>query len=315
MNASSLCIIMLAFVTLQLQSQSFSDEFNGTLNTGWEWVREDATRWFVNQSNLTIITQTGALHGIDYNNVRNILLQPAPPTACSVECKVQLEPDSAFHHAGIVYYIDDDHFVRLARGVYDGEQCVWFGWDMDGTYQHFQTNGVAATTVYLRLTANANRYFGGYYSVDRIHWVQVHWAEIPYPDGNKRVGLVAANGDGIGVSRKQIPARFDYFRVDPTVGIEPSEQPQSPDMSFSIFPNPVPQGIQASLSLNAEFETRATVAIADALGREVCVIENKEGVSEDGIQHITLPELKPGYYHVLVRGAHSAHRKLLLAVP
>ena len=93
---------------------SKSDEFNGTLGSQWEWVREDASKYSLssNSGALTITSQPGDVSE-GSNSGKNLLLQSAN-NDWSIETKLVASRTPAQpENAGILAYQDDDNFVKL----------------------------------------------------------------------------------------------------------------------------------------------------------------------------------------------------------
>ena len=96
--------------------KSVSDEFNTTtLNTKWNWVRENPARWSLSKrsGSLVITGEKGDIVSTN-NNAENILLQSAN-TDWTIESKMvySRKPSGFSENGGIVAYQDDDNFVKL----------------------------------------------------------------------------------------------------------------------------------------------------------------------------------------------------------
>jgi beta-glucosidase len=99
---------------LNFDTQSVSDEFDGSVGKQWQWIRENQANYSFskNAGSLTITTETGDISE-NSNNARNILLQSAnnnwvaeTKLGCS---RIPSQPENT----GIVAYQDENNFVKL----------------------------------------------------------------------------------------------------------------------------------------------------------------------------------------------------------
>jgi arabinan endo-1,5-alpha-L-arabinosidase len=192
----------------------YADEFDdGTLGPGWSWVREPAAtetggvlRW---------PTQAGDLVGL--GGTTSVLLRDAPAGAYTVQTKlaIDLGTDEVrnFQQAGLIAYLDDDHFLRFSHVAIWNTRQTEFGKEMpfaDATSYGGMAVGTPAPVTWLRLQhridpANGEHEFRAASSRDGRRWT---WGGVwTLPGGTKpRIGLVSHGGVGA-------VAEFDYFRV------------------------------------------------------------------------------------------------------
>jgi arabinan endo-1,5-alpha-L-arabinosidase len=111
----------------------FTDQFDdGTIDPSWTWVRGpdpaatetgDALRW---------PTQPGDLVGPD--ETASALLRQAPAGAYTVETRVAIDLGTDdvrnYQQAGLVAYLDDDHFLRLSHVAIWNTRQTEFGKEM-----------------------------------------------------------------------------------------------------------------------------------------------------------------------------------------
>jgi arabinan endo-1,5-alpha-L-arabinosidase len=193
--------------------QVFADEFDdGTLDPGWTWVRTPdgeetggVFRW---------PTQPGDLVGPDDASV---LLRDAPDGAYTVETRlaIDLGVDDVrnYQQAGLIAYLDDDHFLRFSHVAIWNTRQTEFGKEMpfaDGTSYGGMAVGTPAPVTWLRLShridpANGEHEFRAASSRDGRHWT---WGGVwTLPAGSQpRIGLISHGGAGA-------TAEFDYFRI------------------------------------------------------------------------------------------------------
>jgi endo-1,4-beta-xylanase len=189
----------------------FQDDFNGSLDTGWQWTNENKNHWSLtaNPGWLQITTSKG---GLTDNTVENLLLRPVPQGNFELETSVRFKPTGNFQAAGLVIYESPSHYLLLTHAycavgigtcVSDG---IYFDLITNGTYSgsNFATPAPASSLIYLRLRREGNVYTA-YMSVDGTIWTMIG-VHLDYT-GSSAVGLVT---DGT-LSTNPVPARFDYF--------------------------------------------------------------------------------------------------------
>lgn len=284
-----------------------NDEFNSTnLGSQWSWVREDRNGWSLTGTELEIRTQFGALNGLPAdipatNSVKNLLLQSAPQGTFRMETKLAFNPDTNFQNAGLLYYLDDDNYVRVSRGVYGVFNGVWMEWEVAGKTLMRIIDPVKFATLYLRLSRTNGTAFSGTYSLDGINWQLISTEQIVFGGGlpQPRIGLQAANGVGVTVPDYSIPARFDYFRFALT-GVELERLPPSSFRVSGVYPNPLPaSGAPAHILFETRSQRGVEFTVFDAAGRALRS-EYHEFPPGSHDQPIHLPGLKRGMYFVLV---------------
>ncbi|MEU8300667.1 family 43 glycosylhydrolase [Micromonospora sp. NPDC048909] len=195
--------------------RAYSDEFGDGLDPAWRWVRPDpaasvtggALRWPVQAADLT---GTG--------NTAGVLLRDAPAGDYVAETKVTLdlgeESVRNYQQAGLVAYVDDDRFARLAQVAIWNTRQVEYGYELPFAGQTVYGGtivGTPATTTWLRLAHHVDRSTGEHEfragsSRDGVHWT---WGGVwTFPaDTTPRIGLVAHGG-----AEPAVTAEFDYLR-------------------------------------------------------------------------------------------------------
>jgi regulation of enolase protein 1 (concanavalin A-like superfamily) len=303
------CVALCCILPGLVFCQGFSDEFNGSKNDQWEWLREDPSRWLLSGDGITIISQTGALSGPQFNNVKNILLQDSPGGQFFIETKLDFDPDSTFHNAGLIYRIDDDNFVRLSRGVYNDVQSVWLGWDIGGVYNNRSVPNVSVSSVYLRLIVSGNQYFAGYYSLDGVQWEFINRTDLALPGGKAQIGIQAANGDGVSVTRKQIAGKFDYFTVDTSVPVEAVDAMPDDINVVQVYPQPALRSEAVTIQGRFQSSLQLSFVVSDALGRQVYRSEQHFDNDREFRHQIPPNTLTSGQYYITVSSGQRSMTK------
>ena len=99
---------------LNFDVKSISDEFNGSVGSQWQWIRENKTTYNLtkNSGTLNITSEAGDVSEAT-NNAKNLLLQSAN-NDWTIETKlVGSRVPSQPENAGILVYENDDYFVKL----------------------------------------------------------------------------------------------------------------------------------------------------------------------------------------------------------
>ncbi|MGC4806463.1 family 43 glycosylhydrolase [Micromonospora sp. DT233] len=193
----------------------WSDEFDGGLDAGWRWVRQDPAAT-VSGGALRWPTQAADLTGT--GNTAGVLLRDAPNGDYLVETKVTLdlgeETVRNYQQAGLVAYVDDDRFARLAQVAIWNTRQVEYGYELPFAGQPVYGGtivGAPATTTWLRLAHRVDPVTGEHEfragsSHDGRRWT---WGGVwTFPaDTTPRIGLVAHGG-----AQPPVTAEFDYLR-------------------------------------------------------------------------------------------------------
>ena len=211
------------FAYFELFSRVWQDDFHTTVLDGrWSWVREDGANWSLtaNPGSLRITTQQGGLIGPGGDG-KNLLLQEVPIGDYTLETYMDFKPQEDFNFAGLLVYLDDDHFLALGRAYCTPSvKCVGNGiyFDHESSGELKGSNFALPTTVkdkaYLRIVKH-NQTYTGYYSEDGQAWVKVG-SHTPRFEADQ-VGLVA---HASAASTAAIPADFNYFKLRADVPAE-----------------------------------------------------------------------------------------------
>ncbi|MFG2054596.1 family 43 glycosylhydrolase [Micromonospora sp. NPDC048930] len=193
----------------------WSDEFDDGLDPAWRWVRRNpaatvadgALRWPVEATDL-----------VGTGNTAGVLLRDAPTGDYVAETRVTLDlgEDTVrnYQQAGLVAYVDDDRFARLAQVAIWNTRQVEYGYELPFAGQPVYGGsivGTPATTTWLRLAHHVDPVTGEHEfragsSRDAVRWT---WGAVwTFPaDTTPRIGLVAQGG-----AEPPVTAEFDYLR-------------------------------------------------------------------------------------------------------
>ena len=284
--------ILLALLLLpSLLYSQFSDEFDSTtLKAGWTIQREDTNAWHFGNGNFTIRTQPGALNGIAFNNVRNMLLQPVTnDDAVIYEASLTFYPWYTLRNAGILYRYDDDNYIRVSRGINEGHDDVWLEWELNGQTHFVYANApvlAEGLPYYLRLEVPGGNRYRAYWSIDGTNWTLISDESIAFPTSAHTVGIQAANGDGLLATRYPASAEFHYFRVlDPTPVVATRSVPRELRVG-EPWPSPMARGGTVHVTVESTGADNIRTWITDLLGNRRGV-ERVHGVAPAGLRTVS----------------------------
>jgi arabinan endo-1,5-alpha-L-arabinosidase len=194
----------------------YADQFDDGVvpGAGWAWVRPDPA---ATETGGALRWPTQAADLVGPGNDASVLLRDAPAGAYTVETRlaIDLGTDEVrnFQQAGLIAYVDDDHFLRLSHVAIWNTRQTEFGKEQpfaDATAYGGMAIGTPAPVTWLRLShrvdpANGEHEFRAASSRDGRRWT---WGGVwTLPAGTRpRVGLVSHGGAGA-------VAEFDYFRI------------------------------------------------------------------------------------------------------
>lgn len=189
----------------------FRDDFSGSLDPQWNWIREDPKNWSLTMIPGSLQINVVGGYVVAHTN-SNLLLRPAPAGNFQIETQISFNPEDNYQFAGLIIYESDANFIQAGRGYCRSYECVG-----KGLYMNYYKKGLMvkpdfgqsykdAKPLLLRLSREGNRYtFEA--STDGKVWFIVgsHTSDI----NPLKIGLVT----GQRVKGSNLPAAFDYFEV------------------------------------------------------------------------------------------------------
>ncbi|MCX6901088.1 MAG: hypothetical protein NT105_20630 [Verrucomicrobia bacterium] len=190
----------------------FKDDFAGKLGEGWNWVREEKPAWRIADKALEIRVLPGNLWG-RANNVKNVLVRPAPDTAqgeVEVSVSIANRPTHQYEQANLAWYYDDSHMVKLGLELVNGEVCIVMGREEADKTRTLAKIPIAVTAVRVRLLVAGNRICGQYRVVETDAWLDAGAGDLPVPpNARAKISLHCYQGPP---DAEHWP-RFSEFRV------------------------------------------------------------------------------------------------------
>ncbi|MHC4529870.1 MAG: family 16 glycoside hydrolase [Planctomycetota bacterium] len=106
------------------QTVVFEERFEGNLDEGWTWLRENPQAWHIRQDGLEIRVEPGVAH-----NVKNALVRKAPDRkqgrfAVDVTVTNMTKPTQQYEQAGITWYHQGKPVFKLVKELINGELFI-----------------------------------------------------------------------------------------------------------------------------------------------------------------------------------------------
>jgi regulation of enolase protein 1 (concanavalin A-like superfamily) len=161
----------------------FKDDFAGKLGEGWSWVREEKSTWRVADKALEIRVLPGNLWG-KANNVKNVLVRPAPSTTqgeVEVAVSIANRPTHQYEQANLAWYYDDSHMVKLGLELVNKEICIVMGREEADKTRTLAKIPITATAVRVRLLVAGSRIRGQYRLAGTDAWLDAGAGDLPAP--------------------------------------------------------------------------------------------------------------------------------------
>jgi len=188
---------------------AFSDEFNGSVQSGWSWIDPggNATHDVTTQSSLHISTPTNndLSPYTNYNAPR--LLQPISGNF-TVVLLVEFSPSYFYQGAGILIWQSNSKFIRLERS-FSGINSIVFQKEDNGSFGDITPPTQHPTTairVELRIQRNGDVFTASWREPNQ-EWQIDGNANVHFD--NIMVGLDLLDNGNV----PQTQAYYDYFRV------------------------------------------------------------------------------------------------------
>ena len=145
------------------------ENFDGKLQAGYKWVREDKDEWRIEDNKLVVRSQPGGVWG--HNNAKNVLLYKALPVQdMAARVLVAHKPKEKYEQAGILWYIDDDNFVKLISEQIEGKMYIVLAREVNGRGKVISKIEVPKANLELRLKVESDGVTGQWRLEDGDDW-------------------------------------------------------------------------------------------------------------------------------------------------
>jgi regulation of enolase protein 1 (concanavalin A-like superfamily) len=199
MRLSALALTAILTLAAADPNVLFHEPFKENLSPGWSWLREDKPDWKLADGALHIRLTPGNLWA-DENTAHNLLLRDPPRDARSftAEVTLSLAPAAFGEQAGLLWYRDDDNYLKLTKEFYNDRTWVVFAVERDGKpdYREAECRG---QWVNLRLTVAGDKVAASFLPIGGTAAKSMGTFDFPATDpkdksGSARVGLTAHHG-------------------------------------------------------------------------------------------------------------------------
>lgn len=219
---SSICLAVLSTALFLLPGSSraeapgdlpLRDEFDSKLTLDWETIRPDPTHLSLetHPGKLTITTQYGSIHQAQ-TTAKNLFFLDVPEGLDDfvvTTCVENFLPEKTWQQAGLMFYDDDDNFIKWVRDfTSQGFPVLNARWEIEQTSRGIHCAvEVSKERFWLRVIKRGALY-QCLASLDGKQFTT--YGVMPWGDGSPRkIGLVAKNGPREG----DLEARFDFFEL------------------------------------------------------------------------------------------------------
>ncbi len=139
----------------------FREKFEKKLEDSWEWVHEEPSAWKIGTGVLHLRTLPGSLWA-DMNNAHNFLLRPVTefPTGLTTRVTVKNYPVEMGEQAGLIWYHDDDNYLKFVKESLEGEEWIVLAREADGQPKLINKVGIAAENAELQLVLKGDTVAG-----------------------------------------------------------------------------------------------------------------------------------------------------------
>jgi hypothetical protein len=182
---------------VQSKNVVFRDRFDGKLDEGWSWLRENPSAWRLKEGALEIRVQPGVAH-----NVKNALVRKAPDRssgkfAIDVTVTNAKKPIQQYEQAGITWYNNSKPVFKLVKELVNGKLMIIPGRKL-----------MPSEKVQLRLIVTSDSFTAQYRPNCEGEFQTAATGKLPAPN-NDQVSMQCYNGP----PNAEHWIRFDDFRI------------------------------------------------------------------------------------------------------
>jgi len=168
------------------------ENFDGKLHADLTWVREDKEEWRIEDGRLVVRSQPGRIWG--GNDAKNLLLFKAlPAQKMAARVTVAHEPKEKYEQAGLLWYVDDDNFIKLISEQIDGKMYIVVAREIAGRGKVISKIEVPTANLQLRLKVEPNGVTGQWRLEDGDDWSSADKCTFE-AQGKPRFGLFTQSG-------------------------------------------------------------------------------------------------------------------------
>lgn len=164
----------------------FEENFTMGLDQDWTWVHEDPAAWRITDGILEMRTLPGSLWG-DSNNAHNFLLRSVENFEAGLVTRVKVvnAPQLMGEQAGLIWYHDDDNYIKLVKESLEGVEWIVLAREESGQAELINKSRISVESAELQLVLQDGKVLGQYRASPEDDWQNV--GECPL------VGVAAPN--------------------------------------------------------------------------------------------------------------------------
>jgi regulation of enolase protein 1 (concanavalin A-like superfamily) len=174
----------------------FEENFTGSLDPDWIWVHEQSKSWKVADGALHLRTLPGTLWG-DANNAHNFLLRSFGdlPNGLTSRVAVTNHPHLMGEQAGLIWYLDDDNYIKLVKESLEGLQWIVMAREQGGQPELIAKTRISVESAELQLILQDGIVYGQFRTSPKEDWQIVGECPLLEADAPK-IGIFTHGGPG-----------------------------------------------------------------------------------------------------------------------
>jgi len=172
----------------------FEENFVSELDQDWTWVHEKPTAWRIGDGVLHLRTLPGTLWG-DPNNAHNFLLRSVDDFTNGFATRVTVtnEPQIMGEQAGLIWYLDDDNYIKLVKESLEGVEWIVLAREESGQSELIAKTRISVESAELQLVLLDGVVHGQFRTPPEDDWQKV--GDCPLvKDVDPKVGLFTHGG-------------------------------------------------------------------------------------------------------------------------
>ena len=172
----------------------FEENFVLELDQNWIWVHENPEAWKLEDGVLYLRVLPGTLWG-DANNAFNFLLYPVSVSIDGLAIRVTVanQPRLMGEQAGLIWYHDDDNYIKLVKESLDGEEWIVLAREEGGKPELINKTTISSESAELQLVLAEGRVRGQFRVSPDDLWHPVGECDL-LEAANPKVGLFTHGG-------------------------------------------------------------------------------------------------------------------------
>jgi regulation of enolase protein 1 (concanavalin A-like superfamily) len=180
MKMSLACFFATSLLLAHADEFLFREDFNGKLQEGWTWRRENKTGWRVGKGFLEIRIEPGNMWG-PANDAKNLFVREIPAALDRVEISITVsnKPTEQYEQVDLTWYYDDSHMVKIGFEKVDGKACIVMGREERDRTRTIAIIPVDTSMLDLRLAVEGKNIRGSFRAAGAKDWREAGSCDLP----------------------------------------------------------------------------------------------------------------------------------------